>query len=360
MDKKHRIVTMRDVKPEPVEWLWKPYLPAGKISIIQGDPGSGKTTMALAIAAAVTTGKGLPGGYCEFPADVIVQNAEDGLTDTIIPRLIQCGADEGMVHFIDEDEQSLTLSDERIERSIIEKSAKLFILDPIQAYLGNANMNSANGIRPLMKRLGDVAARTGCAVLLVGHMNKSGGKSQYRSLGSVDIYAAARSVLTVGKFGMDDDIRAAVHNKSNLSAPGASQAFGFDPVSGFCWLGDCDATVDEVMNGKSKPESQFSKARRLIETALANGPVLSVDMEQAAEEQGISPKTMNRAKSALGVISAKHGSQWYWEIPIVVEYTDVSQDGQHGQGFQDGRENDGQDSSLTNMTSLTIFNGTEV
>ena len=329
-----KIVTMRDVKPEPVEWLWEPYIPAGKISIIQGDPGSGKTSMALAIAAAVTMGQGLPGGYHEPPADVIVQNAEDGLTDTIIPRLINAGADESMVHFIDEDERALTLSDERIERSIIVKKAKLCILDPIQAYLGGSNMNSANGIRPLMKRLGDVAARTGCAMLLVGHMNKAGGKSQYRSLGSVDIFAAARSVLTVGRHGTDDDLRAAVHNKSNLSAPGASQAFGFDPVSGFCWLGECDVTVDEVMNGKPEQESQFAKARRLIEAALSGGAVPAIDMEQLADEHGISFKTFKRAKEALGVISVRRGGVWYWDMPIDVAYTDVTEEGQYGQGGQ--------------------------
>jgi RecA-family ATPase len=177
-----KIITMRDVKPEPVEYLWKPYLPAGKISLIQGDPGSGKTTMSLAIAAAVTQGRGLPGGYCEFPADVIVQNAEDGLADTIIPRLIQCGADVGLVHFIDEEEAALSLSDERIEQAIIEKKAKLCLLDPIQAYFRGSDMNSAKGVRPLMKHLAGVADRTGCAIVLVGHLNKKGGRSQYRGL----------------------------------------------------------------------------------------------------------------------------------------------------------------------------------
>jgi len=343
MEKELKIITMRDVKPEPVEWIWKPYLPAGKISIVQGDPRSGKTTVALSIAAAVTKGTPLPSSLAEYdigcgvtlPADVIVQNAEDGLTDTIIPRLIQCGADEGMVHIIDEDERALTLSDERIERSIVKKGAKLVILDPIQAYLGKANMNSANGIRPLMKRLGDVAARTGCAMLLVGHMNKGGGKSQYRSLGSVDIYAAARSVLTVGKLGTDDEARAVVHNKSNLSATGASQAFGFDPVSGFRWLGACDAVVDDVMNSKPKQESQFTKAQRLIEAALAHGAVPAIDMERLADEHGISYKTFKRAKEVLGVISYQHGRLWYWVLPIEVVYEDcTSSEGQNGSAGQ--------------------------
>ena len=351
-----KIITMRDVVPEQVKWLWEPYIPYGKISLIQGDPGDGKTTTANAIAAAVSSGMALPGNGSTAPLDVIVQNAEDGLADTIVPRLERFGADVDRVHFIDEDEFALTLSDERIEQTIIEKSAKLCILDPIQAYLGGANMNSTNGIRPLMKRLGDVAARTGCAMLLVGHMNKSGGKAQYRSLGSVDIFAAARSVLTVGKIPVDENMRAIVHNKSNLSPAGAAQSFGLDQSGAFIWLGEYDITIDEMLNDKKKPESQFAKARRLIETKLAHGPVWSVDMEQMAEEQGISPKTMQRAKEAMGVISVKHGDKWYWEIPIEVEFTEVSQDGQHGQDGQYDDDHDGQENAMTNLTSLTIFN----
>jgi hypothetical protein len=162
-------------------------------------------------------------------------------------------------------------------------------------------------------------------------MNKNGGKSQYRSLGSVDIYAAARSVLTVGRLGTDDDMRAAVHNKSNLSVPGASQAFGFDPVSGFRWLGECGATVDEVMGGKPKQESQYAKARRLIEAALSGGAVPAAEMEQLADEHGISFKTFKRAKEALGVISYQRGRLWYWDLPIDVDYTDcTSPEGQNG------------------------------
>ena len=138
-----------------------------------------------------------------------------------------------MIHVIDEDEKELTLSDGRIEQAIIDTGALLCILDPIQAYLGKANMNSAGGVRPLMKRLGAVAARHGCAVLLVGHLHKAGGKSQYRGLGSVDIFAAARSVLTVGRIPMDDRMRVVINNKNNLSPAGAPQAFGIDPAGSF-------------------------------------------------------------------------------------------------------------------------------
>jgi hypothetical protein len=330
-----KLIKMSDIQPEPVEWLWEPYIPRGAISLIQGDGGTGKTTTALAIAAAVSRGDALPNGVCGEPAAVIVQNAEDSYTRTIRPRLEQSGADCGMIEFIDEDEQALSLSDGRIEDAIIRTNAKLLIIDPVQAYLGGKNMNTANGVRPLMKQLGTVAARHGCAVLLVGHMNKKGGAPQYRGLGSIDIYAAARSVMTVGRSNISDDIRVIVHNKSNLSPLGKSQAFGLDDNGGFCWLGECDATVDEVMSGKPKQESQSAKARRLIETALANGPVPATDMEQIAEEEGISFKTFKRVKENLGVISYQRGRLWYWEIPIDVEYEDCTsseaQNGSEGQ-----------------------------
>ena len=340
-----RIIKMSDIQSEPVEWLWQPYIPSGTITLIQGDGATGKTTVSLAIAAAITKGEPLP-RMCvsTSPACVIVQNAEDSYTQTIRPRLEQFGANCDMIHVIDEDEQALSLSDERIEQTIVKTNARLLILDPVQAYFGSANMNSANGVRPLMKHLGDVARRNNCAVLLIGHLHKKGGKAAYRGLGSIDIYAAARSVLTVGGIGGDTDTRAIVHNKSNLSPAGASLAFRLDPHYGFSWQGEYDINIDELFNGKSQQsESQFAKARRLIETTLAGGPVPAADMMQTAEEQGISLKTLNRAKDALGVCSIKRGERWYWELPIDVEYSEVSQDSQGG-------HNDF-------MTSLTILPG---
>ena len=358
-----KLIKMSDIQPEPVEWLWEPYIPGGAITLIQGDGGDGKTTTALAIAAAVTTGLALPNGFVGAPANVIIQNAEDSYAQTIRPRLEQFGADCDRIEVIDEDEQGLTLSDERVEQAILRTKAKLLIIDPVQAYFGGANMNSVGGVRPLMKRLGTVAARHGCAVLLVGHLHKKGGKVAYRGLGSVDIYAAARSVLTVGRIPVDENMRAIVHNKSNLSSAGVPQAFGLDPAGGFTWLGEYDISIDDMLNGTKKPESQFAKARRLIETALSNGPVPAADMMQRAEEQGISPKTLSRAKEALGVISIKRGVQWYWDLPIEVEYTEVSQDGHDGHDGQQGQDDgcqDGQKNNVTNMTALTILPCVEV
>lgn len=148
--------------------------PLWQITLIQGDPGDGKTTFVLAVAALLTNGKPMP--ECENaaePVTVIYQTAEDGLADTIRPRLDEVGADCSRVIVIDESEQALTLSDSRIEQAIIKTQAKLLILDPLQAYLGvEVDMHRANEIRPVFKALAGVAERTGCAVVIIGHMNK--------------------------------------------------------------------------------------------------------------------------------------------------------------------------------------------
>lgn len=196
------IINMADVEAVAVKWLWKPYIPLGKITIIQGDPGEGKTTLALSIAAALTQGEKLPNEVeSKAPMNVIYQTAEDGLADTIKPRLEAVNADCARVLVIDESKEELSMTDERIEKAIQQTGAKLIILDPIQAYIGaNVDMHRANEIRPVMSKLGRIAEEYGCAVVLIGHMNKAEGqKSSYRGLGSIDITAVARSVLIVGK-----------------------------------------------------------------------------------------------------------------------------------------------------------------
>ena len=148
------------------------------------------------LAAACTNGKLLPNMESMEPFNVIYQTAEDGLGDTVKPRLIEAGADLDRVLVIDDSEVQLTLSDERIEKAIVENNARLVIIDPIQAYLGaDVDMNRANEVRPIFMRLGQVAQRTGCAILLIGHLNKAAGmQSLQRGLGSIDIAAAGRVV----------------------------------------------------------------------------------------------------------------------------------------------------------------------
>ena len=299
-----KIIRMSDVELTPVEWLWKPYLPFGKLSVLQGNPGEGKTYFAMHLAAACTNGKLPPNMERMEPFNVIYQTAEDGLGDTVKPRLIEAGADLDRVLVIDDSDVQLTLSDERIEKAIIENNARLVIIDPIQAYLGaDVDMNRANEVRPIFMRLGQVAQRTGCAILLIGHLNKAAGmQSLQRGLGSIDIAAAVRSVLFIGKLKHDPTMRILTHEKSSLAPPGVSLAFSLGDEGGFRWVGEYDITADEMLSGiEPQRETKTQQAKDLICALLAGGKqVLSEDIDKAALERGIPGRTVRDAKRELG------------------------------------------------------------
>ena len=299
-----KIIRMSDVELTPVEWLWKPYLPFGKLSVLQGNPGEGKTYFAMHLAAACTNGKLLPNMERMEPFNVIYQTAEDGLGDTVKPRLIEAGADLDRVLVIDDSDVQLTLSDERIEKAIVENNARLVIIDPIQAYLGaDVDMNRANEVRPIFMRLGQVAQRTGCAILLIGHLNKAAGmQSLQRGLGSIDIAAAVRSVMFIGKLKHDPTMRILTHEKSSLAPPGASLAFSLGDEGGFRWVGEYDITADEMLSGiEPQRETKTQQAKDLICTLLAGGKqVLSEDIDKAALERDIPGRTVRDAKRELG------------------------------------------------------------
>ena len=299
-----KIIRMSDVELTPVDWLWKPYLPFGKLSVLQGNPGEGKTYFAMHLAAACTNGKLLPNMERMEPFNVIYQTAEDGLGDTVKPRLIEAGADLDRVLVIDDSEVQLTLSDERIEKAIVENNARLVIIDPIQAYLGaDVDMNRANEVRPIFMRLGQVAQRTGCAILLIGHLNKAAGmQSLQRGLGSIDIAAAVRSVMFIGKLKHDPTMRILTHEKSSLAPPGVSLAFSLGNEGGFRWVGEYDITADEMLSGiEPQRETKTQQAKDLICTLLAGGKqVLSEDIDKAALERGIPGRTVRDAKRELG------------------------------------------------------------
>ena len=219
-----KLIHMEDVVSKEVEWLWYPYIPYGKITIVEGDPGEGKTTLVLKLAAALSGGLPLP---CDDdrerePIHIIYQTAEDGIDDTIKPRLEKAGADCSMIRVIDETEKELSMTDDRLEQAIVETGARMVILDPIQAYIGaKVDMHRANEIRPVLKHLGMIAEKYNCAIVLIGHMNKAAGsKSTYRGLGSIDIQATARSVLLVARLRDKSNIRIMAHDKSSLAPTG--------------------------------------------------------------------------------------------------------------------------------------------
>lgn len=312
-----KIIKMSDVQLQEIEWLWYPFIPYGKLTIIQGDPGDGKTTLVLNIAAKLSKGEGLDENMqIAEPINIIYQTAEDGLADTVKPRLELAGADCEKIMVIDESEKSLSMIDERLEEAIVKTGARLLILDPIQAYLGGGmDMNRANEARDMTKKLGALAEKTKCAIILIGHMNKAAGnKAAYRGMGSIDFFAVARSVLLVGRIEGEANTRAVVQIKNNLAAFGHAKAFELSK-SGFQWLGDYEITVDEVLGGIAPKANKMEQAKKILrELAETQNAVQSNEVFELAEEHGISKRTMDNAKKELGIKAKKINNAWYWEL----------------------------------------------
>jgi len=311
-----RLIRMDEVQETETRWLWYPYIPYGKITIIQGDPGEGKTTLVLHLAAALTQGKYLGSEEQRKPVTVIYQTAEDGLADTIKPRLLSASADCSKVLVIDETEQSVSMTDERLETAIRQTNARLVILDPLQAYLGaDVDMHRANQVRPIMSRLGAIAEKYGCAIVLIGHMNKaSGQKTSYRGLGSIDFAAAARSVLIVARDRENPQIRVMIHAKSSLAPEGKPVAFELNKDNGFRYIGEYDIDPNELLSG-SGGKKKAKLAEELLLCELRDGAKSQKDILARAEECGISKRTVDAAKKALGVQSEKLPDGWYWSLP---------------------------------------------
>lgn len=322
-----KLINMEQVEIEKIDWLLYPFIPFGKVTIVQGDPGEGKTTMVLQIIAKLTKGEAvLPSDSDESaleektmalePVNVIYQTAEDGLGDTIKPRLLSAGADCSRVMVIDDDDQALTMMEARLEEAIIQTKARLVVLDPIQGFLGtDVDMHRANEIRPLMKRVAVLAEKYHCAIILIGHMNKnSNGKSSYRGLGSIDFQAAARSVLIVGRIKDEPEIRVLCHAKSSLAPEGKSIAFRLDKDTGFEWIGEYDISADDLLSGDNRGK-KIHAAKEFLQEVLASGSVAQTKVAEEAESRGIKKKTLWNAKKELKINSVKIGNQWFWMLP---------------------------------------------
>ena len=311
-----KIIVMDTIEREEIKWLWKPYIPYGKITIVQGDPGEGKTSLILKLASELSLGRCFGEDELREPINIIYQTAEDGLADTVKPRLEDSGADCKRIMVIDDSEDSLSMNDVRIEAAIRTTGAKLLILDPLQAYLGDkVDINRANETRDITKRLGTIAEKTGCAVVLIGHMNKgSGAKAAYRGIGSIDFFAIARSVLLVARVPENSNIRALAQIKNNLEKEGSTVAFEIkDNI--FNWIGEYDISIEELLSGFSQGNKSLKAESFLKDLLTEEDSYPASEIFAKGKTLGISKRTLENSKQELGIKSIRVGTGWHWKLP---------------------------------------------
>ena len=319
---KLEILRASEVEPKEVKWLWYPYIPFGKVTLLQGDPGDGKSKLMLSIAALLSNGNKLPFTNNEEknePMTIIYQTTEDDADDTVVPRFNSAGGNGENLIFIKEDKKNLSFGDERIALAIKEYKAKLLILDPMSSYIGeDCSMNNANETRAEFNHLISVAKETGCAIVIIAHMNKLKDTNPlYRTNGSIDIAGAARSILAVTKTANKENPaeRYMVQVKSNLAPMGSAIAFEV-AEKGVNFLDELELTAEEAFSALApkigRPSEREEEAISFIKDMLSHGRMLATDCEARLKEAGFKKTTSKKAKKKAGVVSQKEGFVWYW------------------------------------------------
>lgn len=309
-----KLKCLGDVKPREVDFLWKPYLPKGKLAALIGDPGIGKSTYTLFLAARITTGQYFLSDSepKRDPANVVFFTTEDDDDDTIVPRLNRFKADNHRVFLCDEvitfDEKGLNHVEQFLERT----RPALVVIDPIQVYIKCADMNRANETRSFLAPLAALAKKFKCAILVVMHMNKGGeGKAIYRGLGSIDFIGCCRSALAAAE--LNDGRRVIVHIKSNVAALGPS--LSYQTTNGQYLLSLEPSVTARDIQGSSTPErkaSPLSIAEEFVEEMLSQmDPYPSKDLRIQAKKVGIALRTLKRAYKNLKVRAFKKGDDWF-------------------------------------------------
>jgi len=327
-------VTLDRVTPEPVEWLWEPWIPLGKLTILDGDPGTGKSTVTMDFAARVSAGLAMPDGTVAKPAGVVILNAEDGLSDTVAPRLIAAGGDPSRVLALtavpasnDEGGQRIpTLHDLIYLRAAIDRmQAGLVIIDPLMAYLPpDVSAHKDQDVRRVLHPLSVLAQETGAAVIVVRHLNKgAGGSPLYRGGGSIGIIGAARAGLLVAEDPDNKDRRVLASMKCNLAKRPDSLAFQLARGGNGLraeWLGASPHTAESLLAAPrdcDEDRGALADAMDVLRQILADGPKPASEVRDEARQAGVTARTLARAKAMLNVQSTKasFNGAWVWRLP---------------------------------------------
>jgi len=333
-------VRLADVEPCAVAWLWHYWIPLGAVTLFDGDPGRGKSTIALDLAARVTRGWAMPpaGGACEGaePAGVMILSAEDDLRNTIRPRFDAAGGDVTRVTILtavrqgDEERPPVLPWDLQLVRQrIVDDGIVMVVVDPLMAFLdGEINAHKDQDVRRCMHRLMLLATETGVAVVLIRHLNKLGHNiALYRGGASIGIVGAARSALIVGTDPNNPNVRVLASNKSNLGPRPQSLTYELvtrGDVSYIGWGEETDLTANDILShaeagGKRSVADQCALAMKDILAGVTR--VASADLEGQLQAMGFSAATVKRARQQLKVRAAKssHDGSWYVEMPEKVE-----------------------------------------
>lgn len=319
------LIYLDTVEAQAVSFLWDPYIPIGKLTLLEGDPGVGKSWIMLAVTTAISKGHGLPPSFGPNEIGyILIASAEDGLADTVKPRLALMQAETSNICALD---GLFTLDDagfEMLEDYTKQVRPTLVIIDPLVAYLsGEMDINKANQVRYATARLVRLAEKHNLAAVAVRHLTKGSSlKPLYRGLGSIDFTASARSVLLAGHDPERPETGGIVHIKSNLSPKGDPVGFTITREWGFEWLASSTLTADQILAAGEGVTSALNAAKSYLMDALAGGGQPARDIYSEADNQGISKATLNRAKLALKVVSynqaelGKRGAgKWYMRLP---------------------------------------------
>lgn len=333
--KEKRVIRFSDLEPEPVEWLWPSFLAAGKLSLIDGDPSLGKSLITLDIAARLTTARPLPDGYTPpGPSSVLLVGAEDGLNDTVLPRLQAAGADLTRVHtFAGRSSDGAwnrppTFPDDAdlLREAIEETASRLVVIDPLTACLSTAAgpLNGQSARRALTP-LAQIATATRAAVQMVRHLNKGcvAQHALYRGSGSIAIIGAARTAFLVGRSPDNDGLMVLACTKNNLAAPPRSLGFRITgdnsgpPI--VSWASPVDLSADHLVLAPTRQRGEaLHQAKVFLNEWLSRGPCQYEDLLRQAQESGFSERTLRRAKDLLHIESTrKHHdghALWYWSL----------------------------------------------